>query len=88
MDVTRRLGRYGARRLVRRFSRSIPLIGTVAALAALGGAVRRKGMLGGLVHSALDATPLVGTMKAVIETGRGKDLIPDRVRKIPDWRPS
>ena len=40
--------------------------------------MRRKGVLGGAAHVALNAVPVVGSVKALAETIRGRDFIPDR----------
>lgn len=68
-------------RLSRRLSRSIPLIGTAIALATIGVAMRRKGVLRGAADSALNAVPFVGAAKNVAEVVRGRDFFPDRVRQ-------
>ena len=78
MRVGQALKRYGTRKIVRRVSRSIPWIGAAVVIVGLGEAVRRKGLVGGLVHSALDAIPFVGAAKNLIEAGRGRDFIRDR----------
>jgi hypothetical protein len=76
--ISRRIARYGAIRLARRLGVSAPIIGTVVALAAAGAAMRRKGVLGGTIDTALNAIPLVGAVKNVAEMVRGGDFIPDR----------
>ncbi len=68
-------------RLSRRLSRSIPLIGTAIALATIGVAMRRKGVLRGAADSALNAVPFVGAAKNVAEVVRGRDFFSDRVRQ-------
>ena len=74
--------RYGRIRLAGRVGRSLPWIGAVIALATLGSAIRRKGMIGGAVDTALNAVPFVGGMKNAAEVVRGRDFIRDReVRK-------
>jgi len=70
--------RYGTRTIVRRASRSIPWIGGVIAIIGLGAAIRQKGIVGGTVHSALDALPFIGAAKNLIEAARGRDFIRDR----------
>ncbi len=61
-------------------TRAIPWIGTLVALAAVSSTVRRKGVAPGLLDTALNAIPVVGGMKAVAETVRGRDFIQDRPR--------
>lgn len=79
MAATRQLGSYAGRKLARRLTRSIPWIGAVIALATLGSAIRRKGLLHGALHSGLDAIPWVGGAKNIAEVVRGRDFFPDKV---------
>jgi hypothetical protein len=72
------LGQFATRRVTRRLGRAVPWLGAVVALIAIGGAIRRKGWLGGALDTALDFTPVVGTLKNVAEVGRGRDFIRDR----------
>jgi hypothetical protein len=69
---------YATRKLARRLSRSLPWIGAAIALATLGSAIRRKGLVRGSLHSALDAIPFVGAAKNGAEFVRGRDFFPDR----------
>jgi len=71
---------FGQRRVARRLARAIPWLGTAIALLTVGSAIRRKGVIGGTVHSALDAIPFVGGIKGLAETARGRDFIRDRTR--------
>lgn len=83
MTISNRVTRYAGRKLTRRLSRSIPWIGGVIALATVAGAIRRKGLLGGAMHTVLDALPYVGGAKTLVEVGRGRDFFPDRqVRRL------
>lgn len=78
MAISQQAMRYGQRRLMKRIGRSIPFIGTVVALATIGAAIRRKGLFGGTVDSALNAVPFLGGMKNAAEVVRGRDFIRDR----------
>ena len=82
MAVTRQIGQYARGRIIRRLSRSMPLIGAVVAIAAVGAAIRRKGFLGGTLDTALDAIPGVGAMKNAAEAIRGRDFIKDRAARV------
>jgi hypothetical protein len=82
MAVTRQISQYARGRILRRLARSMPWIGAAVALVAIGGAVRRKGMVGGVVDTALDATPGVGAVKNALEAIRGRDFIKDRTRPL------
>ncbi len=78
MAVTRQISQYARGRLIRRLSRSLPWIGTAVAVAAVGAAIGRKGVFGGVVDTALDATPGVGAVKNLFEAIRGRDFIKDK----------
>lgn len=64
----------------RRLARSVPFFGAVVAMAALGAAVRRKGVVGGTLDTGLNAIPFVGALKTVFEVVGRKDLIRDKRR--------
>ena len=53
MTVTKQVSQYARGRLVRRLSRSVPWIGAVVAIAAIGTAIRRKGVFGGALDTHL-----------------------------------
>lgn len=75
--VVRKVARAGGLRLARRLLKPIPVVGTAVALGFAGHEIRKKGWRNGLVHVGLDITPVVGTVKSVIEIFTG-DLIPDK----------
>jgi hypothetical protein len=78
MALTQQVTQYARGRVIRRLSRSIPWIGAVVAIAAVGTAIRRKGVFGGTLDTALDATPWVGAVKNAAEAIRGRDFIKDK----------
>jgi hypothetical protein len=78
MGVGRQLQQFAARRVTQKLTRAIPWLGAAIALVTLGAAIRRKGWIGGTLDTALDFTPVVGTLKNVAEVGRGRDFIRDR----------
>jgi hypothetical protein len=80
MTMTHKLSQYATRRTTKRLYRAMPWIGGLVALATLGAAVRRKGLLGGTVHTVLDFIPYVGGAKNLAEAARGRDFIRDRRR--------
>jgi hypothetical protein len=69
---------YATRKATRRLSRTVPWLGAAIALITIGGAIRRKGWFGGTLDTALDFTPVVGTLKNMAEMGRGRDFIRDK----------
>lgn len=83
MTVQQQVLRYGQRRAARRLTRVVPWIGTALALVAIGSAIRRKGLVRGSVDTALNALPVVGSLKALAETVRGRDFFQDRVALTP-----
>jgi len=78
MTVTKQVAQYARGRVLRRLSRSMPWIGGIVAIAAVGAAIRRKGLFGGAFDTALDATPWLGALKNAVETIRGRDFIKDK----------
>jgi hypothetical protein len=70
--------RYAGRKISKRLARSIPWIGAVIAIATVGSAIRRKGLVRGAIHSGLDAIPFVGGAKNIAETVRGRDILRDK----------
>ena len=78
MARTGPLSSYAGRKIARRLARSIPWVGAIIALATLGSAIRRKGVLRGTLHSGLDAIPYVGGAKNLAELARGRDFLRDK----------
>jgi hypothetical protein len=78
MTATGQMTRYARRRLTRQLYRAVPWLGSVVALATLGQAIARKGVLGGSLHTALDFVPFVGGAKIFLEVARGQDFIRDK----------
>jgi hypothetical protein len=56
----------------------MPWIGALVAIAAVGAAIRRKGVIGGTLDTALDVIPGVGAVKNAFEAIRGRDFIKDK----------
>ena len=78
MTMTQKVAQWGGARMSRRLSRSLPVIGAAIAVVTVASAMRRKGVISGALHSALDAVPFVGAAKNVVEVARGRDFFPDR----------
>ncbi|MGI8655397.1 MAG: hypothetical protein ACR2LC_09280 [Pyrinomonadaceae bacterium] len=76
-SLTRRFLRAGGWRAAKRLIKPIPIIGSALAVGLAGYEIKRKGLLRGALHVGLDATPLVGTAKGVLELFTG-DLIADK----------
>lgn len=80
MSVSKQAIQYARRRAARKLLRAVPFLGAVVALATLGAAIRRKGLVGGSVDTALDFIPVVGGIKNTAELVRGRDLIREKRR--------
>jgi hypothetical protein len=78
--LRRRLMRAGGWSVAKRLVKPIPVIGTVVAIGLAGYEIRRKGLLPGAFHVGLDATPILGTAKGILEIFTG-DLIPDKANR-------
>jgi hypothetical protein len=78
MAVTPQLKQYAANRATKRLYRAMPWIGGLVALATLGAAIRRKGLLGGTANTVLDFIPWLGGAKNLAEAARGRDFIRDK----------
>jgi len=48
------------------------------AVATVASTMRRKGVISGVLDTGLNAVPLVGAAKNVLEVARGRDFFPDR----------
>ena len=86
MTMTRRVAHWGGARLSRRLSRSLPWVG-VLALATVASTIRRKGVVSGSLDTGLNAIPLVGAAKNVLEIALGRDIFPDRYGAKPRYTP-
>ena len=77
VTLKRRLLRAGGWGLAKRLIKPIPVVGSVFAISLAGYEIRKKGLLRGGIHVGLDATPVIGTAKGLVELFTG-DLIPDK----------
>lgn len=75
--IWRSLLRAGGTRVVRKIGKALPVVGVAVAVGLTGYEIRKKGLLRGLANTALDATPLLGTAKNVIEVFTG-DWLSDK----------
>jgi hypothetical protein len=78
--IKRRLVRAGGWGIAKRIIKPIPVVGSVFAVTLAGYEIKKKGLIPGVVHVGLDVTPIVGTVKNVLEIFTG-DLIPDKPRE-------
>jgi hypothetical protein len=81
MGITRQAVQYGQGRIMRKLFRSVPFLGGLVAVVTVTRAVRRKGLFGGTLDTALDVIPFLSGAKNVMEIARGRDFIADRQRR-------
>ncbi|HEX4945057.1 MAG TPA: hypothetical protein VFZ34_00145 [Blastocatellia bacterium] len=67
----------GATRLATKAIRQVPVLGTAVVVGMAGYEIKKKGFFKGVANVAMDATPVVGIAKNVIEVFTG-DWFPDR----------
>jgi hypothetical protein len=72
------VGRWLGLRVARRAGRSVPLVGAAVSVYLLRETIKRKGFLGGLLDTGLNALPFVGALKTGLETIRDRDFFPDK----------
>jgi hypothetical protein len=53
-------------------------VGAVIAIATVASTIRRKGVISGTLDTGLNAIPMVGAAKNIVEMARGRDFFPDR----------
>lgn len=71
----------GAWEVTKKLLKAIPFVGPIFTVGFAGHDIKKKGIVPGGVHVALDVTPIVGTAKNVIEIFTG-DLIPDKKDRV------
>ena len=79
---TQRIAKKGSFEVLKKVLKMIPIIGPVFSVGFAGHDIKKKGLIPGAVHVALDVTPVVGTAKNVVEIFTG-DWIPDKARPVP-----
>jgi len=76
-SLKRKIVHAGGWTLAKRVAKSIPVVGTALAIGLVGYDIKKKGVVKGVLNSGLDAIPMVGLGKNVVEFFTG-DLIPDK----------
>ncbi len=67
----------GGWEIAKKVLKALPVIGSLFTVGFAGHDIKKKGLVAGAVHVGLDATPVVGTAKNVLEIFTG-DWIPDK----------
>ena len=83
VNLIRSLVRSGGMRIVKKVGKAVPVVGTAVVIGMTAYEIKKKGLFRGIVNTALDATPIVGTAKNVIEVFTG-DWLPDKKLEQPE----
>ncbi len=83
MGILRRLIRAGGHRVAIKAMKSMPIVGTAVVIGLVGYEIKKKGVVKGIVNTALDATPVLGVTKNAIEVFTG-DWLPDKKKRMKD----
>jgi hypothetical protein len=75
----KRIAKKGGLEVLKKLLKMIPIIGPVFSVGFAGHDIKKKGLIPGAVHVALDVTPVVGTAKNAVEIFTG-DWIPDKTQ--------
>ncbi len=78
--VGRKMIHAGGWQVAKRAAKMLPFGGAAVVLFLIGSDIKRKGVVGGLINSGIDAIPFVGLGKNAIELFRG-DFIADKQKK-------
>lgn len=77
----RKIAHAAGWQLFKRGAKMLPFGGTAVAIILVGSDIRQKGVVNGVINSAIDAIPFVGLAKNGVELARGKDFLPDKPDK-------
>lgn len=77
-SIKRKIVHAAGWQLLKRGAKMLPFGGTAVAIFLVGSDIRQKGVVNGVINSAIDAIPLVGLAKNGIELARGKDFLADK----------
>lgn len=84
--ILRRIIRAGAARLAIKAAKSVPVVGAAVAIGLISFEIKKKGLIKGVVNTALDVTPILGATKNAIEMVTG-DWLPDKPTTTHKQRP-
>jgi hypothetical protein len=76
-SIKRKAAEAGGWQVAKRVAKSVPYLGSVMAIGLVGYDIKKKGVIKGVTNSVLDAIPLLGTAKNVVEFFTG-DFLPDK----------
>jgi hypothetical protein len=76
-----RILKAGGWGLAKRLIKPVPIVGSIVAVGLAGYEIKKKGVVRGVIDVGLDITPIIGTVKNVVEIFTG-DLIPDKPQSV------
>ncbi len=76
-SLKRKVVEAGGWQVAKRVGKTIPVIGGLLTIGLVGYDIKKKGVVKGVINSGLDAIPIVGTGKNIIEFFTG-DLLSDK----------
>lgn len=79
-SLKRKAAEVGGWQVAKRVAKSIPVVGGLMTIGLVGYDIKKKGVVKGVINSGLDAIPIVGTAKNVVEFFTG-DFLSDKEEK-------
>lgn len=79
-SLKRKVAEVGGWQVAKRVGKAIPVVGGLLTIGLVGYDIKKKGVVKGVLNSGLDAIPIVGTGKNIIELFTG-DLLSDKEEK-------
>lgn len=78
--LKRKVAEAGGWQVAKRVGKAIPVVGGLLTIGLVGYDIKKKGLVKGVINSGLDAIPIVGTGKNIIEFFTG-DWLADKEEK-------
>lgn len=79
-SLKRKAVEAGGWHVVKKIGKAVPVIGGILTVGLVGYDIKKKGVVKGVINSGLDAIPVIGTAKNVVEFFTG-DLLSDKPEK-------
>jgi hypothetical protein len=79
-SLKRKVVEAGGWQVAKRVAKSVPVVGGILTIGLVGYDIKKKGVIKGVLNSGLDAIPIIGTAKNVVEFFTG-DWLSDKEEK-------
>ena len=76
-SLKRKVVEAGGWQVAKRVAKQLPVVGSLLTIGLVGYDIKKKGVVKGVINSGLDAIPIIGTGKNIVEFFTG-DLLPDK----------